>query len=74
MGNGNKPAFNAMHTDAWGHTFMSGGMTKRELFAAMTMQGLISSWPAEDRYDATRVATFAVGCADALLAALEETK
>ncbi len=46
----------------------------RKWFAGIAMQGLLSSWPAEDRFDATRVTTFAVFCADALLAALEETK
>jgi hypothetical protein len=44
----------------------------RKYFAAMAMQGLLSSWTVEDRFDATRVSTFAVCCADALLAALED--
>jgi len=46
----------------------------RKWYAGLALQGLLSSWPAEDRFDATRVTTFAVCCADALLAALEETK
>ena len=46
----------------------------RKWYAGLALQGLLSSWPAEDRFDATRVTTFAVLCADALLAALEETK
>lgn len=77
MSNANEPAFAApaewhpLHEMQIGG---SAGLTKRELFAAMAMQGLLSSWPAEDRFDATRVTTFAVGCADALLAALEESK
>lgn len=48
--------------------------SNRMWIAGVAMQGLLSSWPAEDRFDATRVSTFAVCCADALLAALEETK
>ena len=46
-----------------------GGDTERAVGAARAF-----GVAAEDRFDATRVTTFAVFCADALLAALEETK
>jgi hypothetical protein len=47
------------------------GLTKRELFAAMAMQGLLASDPAYDGSDPHGViAIGAVACADALLAEL----
>ena len=56
--------------DSWGQ----GGLTKRELFAAMAMQGFI----ANDRFDFTtreiRLVSEAVKCADALLAELAKAE
>lgn len=46
-----------------------GGLTKREYFAAMAMQGLVAS-----NTDYNTVAKWAVDHADALLLALEEVK
>lgn len=46
------------------------GLTKRELFAAMAMQGLAADNEMEFCYDG--LATASVKCADALLAALAE--
>lgn len=49
------------------------GLTKRELFAAMAMQGMCTSTPADtpaDTWDMESLATSAVEAADALLAAL----
>jgi hypothetical protein len=48
-----------------------GGLTKRELFAAMAMQGILSS--CIDAHSG-RVAGFAVEYADELLKELEKTK
>lgn len=66
--------------DAWGNQYTKSGcgLTKRELFAAMAMQGLISSVSqysrAKDGSPITErhVAAQAVEFADALLAALEK--
>ena len=55
------------------HTEQLGGLTKREYFAAMAMQGLLA---ADVNYVVTedRTALFAVQHADALLAQLEEAQ
>ena len=50
------------------------GLTKREQFAAMAMQGLISSWGAHDVTDCDEIASDAVMMADALLSQLEKAK
>jgi hypothetical protein len=49
--------------------YSAGGLTKRELFAAMAMQGLICK--TNVRGEAGEYADAAVECADALIAALE---
>lgn len=68
MRNGNEPAFISQYRD--GPVF--GGLTKREYFAAMAMQGLMASdFHGEIGFDAC--ALVAVKQADALLKALEET-
>jgi hypothetical protein len=46
------------------------GLTKREYFAALAMQGLISN--AKDYHTFSNLASDAVACADALLAELEK--
>jgi hypothetical protein len=46
------------------------GMTKRELFAAMAMQGLLPNWEAPPAVLHERLAQHAVASADALLAEL----
>ncbi|MFT3994763.1 MAG: hypothetical protein QM660_10675 [Dysgonomonas sp.] len=46
------------------------GLTKRELFAAMAMQGYIT----DPNSTPSRAAVFAVKCADALLAELNKGK
>lgn len=48
------------------------GLTKRELFAAMAMQGLLAC--PEEGLDADYMARNAVTCADAMLAELERTE
>lgn len=51
------------------------GLTKREYFAAMAMQGLLASWPQDadsPRYCAVNVAHSAQTLADALIEALKD--
>lgn len=50
------------------------GLTKREQFAAMAMQGLLASLTADDNFSPAQIARSAVLNADALLAELERTK
>lgn len=52
------------------HITSSYGLTKRELFAAMAMQGYIT----DPNSSPNRAAVFAVKCADALLAELNKGK
>ena len=74
--NANEPAYPAL--DHWynvktnKHEAVGAvGLTKRELFAAMAMQGLIH-W--QLAYKAKELAMKATECADALLSELERTK
>lgn len=50
-----------------------GGLTKREYFAGLAMQGLLSGACFESKYHFTDLQTEAVGIADALLAKLEKS-
>ena len=50
------------------------GLTKRELFAAMAMQGALANPKAVNADDAALVAAVAVECADALLAELAKPR
>lgn len=50
------------------------GLTKREQFAAMAMQGLLSGVPADGIISYDEVADDARRCADALLAELEKER
>ena len=52
----------------------SGGLTKREMFAAMAMQGLCAGVEYGRVIDEDAIASDAVACADALLAKLTEPK
>lgn len=67
--NKNLPAFppNA----GWEHSEAK-GLTKREYFAAMAMQGWLASYTPAETAKEEYVAAFAVRCADALLAELEK--
>jgi len=58
------------------YTRDANGLTKREHFAAMAMQGILSNprWEGKDDYLAYQVASSAVRYADALLAELERAK
>jgi len=57
--------------DPWGNFYS--GLTKRELFAAMTMQGLMTMPPADAFISVDDLAEEAVSAADALLSALNES-
>ena len=46
----------------------------RTYFAAMAMQGWISSWGVSHTDDAIDISTRSTACADALIKALNETK
>ena len=83
MSNGNMPAMpqsGDAYTDISGYKDIPGriengmGLSKREQFAAMAMQGLISSWGAHDVTDCDEIASDAVMMADALLSQLEKAK
>lgn len=50
------------------------GLTKREYFAALAMQGLLASLTADDNFSPAELARSAVLNTDALLAELERTK
>ena len=49
------------------------GLTKREQFAAMAMQGLLAKH-GDDDYQCEQIASYAAAHADALLKELERTK
>ncbi len=72
MSKGNDPAF------PWtgGERPFSDGLTKREYFAGLALQGMLSGLPtdipAEDAYPPLQAATDAIAYADNLLAELEK--
>lgn len=82
MKSGWKPAFPVTQVveqyrngDPMQDLMLSGGLTKRELFAAMAMQGRLGnkySGLTSNGHTADEVAKLAVACADALLAELEK--
>lgn len=70
MTNSEQPAFPNMNYEG----IQMGGLTKREYFAAMAMQGLFADMTKQDEYTFQDVALDAVQAADALLAELEKGK
>lgn len=52
----------------------NGGLTKREYFAAMAMQGLLVNRYSQDLSDGTRVANMSISIADALIEQLNKNK
>jgi hypothetical protein len=64
----NHPAF-TKGADSW----IQEGLTKREYFAAMAMQGLLSAYYGNELYP-TRFANDSVDMADALITALNENQ
>ncbi len=84
MSRGNEPAYPAIETQPRdiGHhdnyvtiadTYSTGGMTIREHFAGLAMQGLLAA-PGGDGQGYSAFAVAAVRCADALIAELESAK
>lgn len=53
-------------------TVQGGGLTKREYFAGLAMQGLLASWPENGRLNPDKTAEHATLFADALIAALNK--
>jgi hypothetical protein len=66
MNNGNKPAHPT------GHSQSGTGLTKREHFAAMAMQGMLSNSEIMNHHNGFPSAKDAVGIADALLKELDK--
>ena len=70
MKNADLPAMPFVETDA--ACSVVTGLTKREMFASMAMQGLTSVDNfSDDNETISRMAEWSVKCADALLAALD---
>lgn len=69
MTNGDDPAYAAISKTVFNQSMLAGGCTKRELFAAMVMQGLLSN-PHEAVIERATVAADAVTTADRLIKAL----
>ena len=70
MKNADLPAMPNYDFTEYGQLLVIGGLTKREYFAGLAMQGLLSKFGSGD----ITVAKDAVIYADALLAELERTK
>lgn len=70
MSMGNEPAYPVDRDTVHGERYNADGLTKRELFAAMAMQSLISErcYPIDPN-----MPRYAIAAADALLAELERT-
>ncbi len=74
MSKGNEPAFSPKREKSAWTMKWGGGLSKREYFAGLAMQGLISSSDEmTTRWDQILVAQCAVQHADALLAELEKS-
>jgi len=71
--NGRDMAFPVLDCEQTPNNTFQLGLTKRELFAAMAMQGLVGQYAQGGMFMETHVAKGAVLYADALLAALEKT-
>jgi hypothetical protein len=72
--NGNDPvsATQEYHSKNFGVVLAKTGLTKREYFAAMAMQGLLSTVP--ESFNGTEIAQLSVNMADALIEALNKEK
>jgi hypothetical protein len=60
-----------IHTIEYNNNYISYGLTKREYFAAMAMQGLLSDYESESIEDYSK---YAVQLADTLIEELSKTK
>ena len=54
-------------TDSINNEYISGGLTKREYFAAMAMQGFVVNRYAQDQLDREKVAKWCIQFADEIL-------
>ena len=70
---GSQPAFPTMDAGPNGPQLREWGLTRRELFAAMAMQGMVDRLM-DDGHGSQYIAELAVERADALLAALDVSK
>lgn len=69
-----EPAYSTPPNQNYGNTWATGGLTKRELVAAMAMQGLLANAISGRHRIPELLSTDAIQYADALLAELERTK
>lgn len=74
MNNGSEPAMpcQPLGQDGMPSHEMTYGLTKREMFAMVAMQGLLSN--SAGKYAYNEMTERAVNCADALLEKLEQSK
>jgi len=70
MNNSKQPAF-PHQRDTEGFKETDGGLTKREYFAAMAMQGICANPTAQIKPHGRDIAVIAIECADELLKRLE---
>jgi hypothetical protein len=68
MENGNRPAHSSQDSDNYYH-----GLTKREYFAVLALQGICVEKYVQRDNDREKIAQWSVKMADALLAELEKT-
>lgn len=74
MKNSEQPAYPTPDCEVSGTALQYLGLTKREYFAAMAMQGYLASYGPAEHANGKHVAKIAVECADALLTELEKSK
>lgn len=65
-------AFPLIDTTGTGGPYLNLGLTKREYFAGLAMQGMLASWPKDARLKPDTTAERATLFADALIAALNK--
>lgn len=73
MKNGDKTVGNANFHSSDGSPEFEPGLTKREYFAGLAMQGMVSAGMTFFKDDIDALVTTAVTCADRLLEKLEKT-
>ena len=74
MKNSEQPAYPTPDCEVSGTALQYLGLTKREYFAAMAMQGYLASYGPYDQVNSKAAAEKSVECADALLTELEKPK
>jgi len=73
MKNSEQPAYPTPDCEVSGAALQYLGLTKREYFAAMAMQGYLASYGPAEPVNSQHVAEKAVKCAGALLTELEKS-